>query len=206
MKVLFINGSGHEDGTCARGFKELSDIFDANGVAYDTYLVGNMMLQQCNGCGACAKLRACRYDDIVNEIGSKLEEYDAILVASPVHYASSAGILQTLLDRLFYVYGRKMRGKVYAAFAAARRAGTTATLDQLYKYPLISGMLVPGSQYWNTIHGNSKEDVEQDLEGLQTLRTLANNMIYLMKLVKLGNENGIEYPARERITRTNFIR
>lgn len=206
MRLLFINGSPHAKGATNRALTEIKKIVEKAGIEVEVIWLGNKALAGCIGCGYCAKNKACFQADIVNEIGQKLDLYAGIVVGSPVHYASASGLITCFLDRLFYAYGKKLSGKVFAALATARRAGTTATLDQLYKYGYISGMVMVGSQYWNLIHGNNETEVEHDLEGLQTMRTLGNNLVWLLKVIAAGKEKGITYPEREKLERTNFIR
>ena len=206
MKVLFINGSPHEDGVCNRGILEMQEIFKEENIETEVLFLGSEPIYQCSGCGFCYKNKRCVRDDLVNKVGENLDNYDAIIASSAVHYASATGYITTFLDRLFYCYGKKMRGKVYANFVSARRGGTTAALDQLNKYGLIAGMIMVGGQYWNMIHGNNKEEVLEDKEGLQNLRTLARNISYVLKLIENGKDNNIIYPEREKFTGTNFVR
>ncbi len=206
MKVLLINGSPHKNGATNRALLEIEGELLKNDIEVEKIWLGNDEMSGCISCGFCYKNKRCFRDDLVNEVGSKLDLYDGIIVGSPVHYASASGFLTSFLDRLFYVYGAKMKGKVYASIASARRAGTTATLDQLYKYGYIAGMVMVGGQYWNVIHGNDALEAEHDLEGLQIMRTLGRNIAWIIKCIVLGKENGLKYPEREASKRTNFIR
>ncbi|MBR5219049.1 MAG: flavodoxin family protein [Clostridia bacterium] len=205
MKVLMINGSPHADGNTYTAIAEMKKIFDAEGVETEIVHVGNKEVRGCVACMSCTKLGKCAFDDIVNEVAEKLRECDGMVVATPVYYASPNGTLISLLDRLFYSTGFDKRMKVGAAIAVARRGGCTASFDVLNKYFTISGMPVVPSQYWNIAHGRVAGDAEQDIEGMQTMRTLANNMVFLMKSIALGKaQYGL--PEKEEVTRMNFIR
>jgi multimeric flavodoxin WrbA len=165
-----------------------------------------MNIRGCIACAACHNGREnCVIDDIVNELAPKFEACDGMVVASPVYYASANATLVACLDRLFYSTKFDKRMKVGASVAVARRGGCSATFDQLNKYFTISGMPIASSQYWNSVHGGAKGEAEEDLEGLQTMRTLANNMIFLMKSIELGKEK-FGLPEKEKPERTNFIR
>lgn len=204
MKVLMINGSPHADGATAKALKEMEKIFIDNGIEVETILVGNQDVRGCIACGHCYKNGKCVFDDIVNELAPKFKEADGLVVGSPVYYASANATLIAVLDRLFYSSRFSKLMKVGAAVATARRGGITATFDQLNKYFTIVGMPVASGQYWNGFHG-SYTDIEQDLEGLQQMRTLARNMIFLMKSIELGKEK-FGLPEREKGIFTNFIR
>ena len=205
MKVLMLNGSPHADGNTYTAIAEMKKIFDAEGVETEIVHVGNKEVRGCVACMSCTKLGKCAFDDIVNEVAEKLRECDGMVIASPVYYASPNGTLISLLDRLFYSTGFDKRMKVGAAIAVARRGGCTASFDVLNKYFTISGMPVVPSQYWNIAHGRMAGDAEQDIEGMQTMRTLANNMVFLMKSIALGKaQYGL--PEKEEVTRMNFIR
>ena len=207
MKVLVINGSPHDSGNTVRALKEITDRFETAGVEYKVVHVGNKVIAGCTGCRGCYKLGRCTIDDCVNELAKDVEEADGILIGSPVYYASAPGALIAFLDRLFY----STRGsidktmKVGACVVVARRGGMTSTFDELNKYFTVSGMPVVSSNYWNGVHGRVFGDAEQDIEGLQTMRMLADNMIFLMKSIKLGKEN-YGLPERETKINTNFIR
>lgn len=205
MKVLMINGSPHNNGTTFRALSEVAKALNENGIETEIVNVGNQKSHGCMACGACAKTGKCAFNDIVNELIDKLNEADGLIVGSPVYYAGPNGTLVSILDRLFY--GRKQFAfKPAAAVAVARRAGTTATLDALNKYFLISKMPVVSSQYWNMVFGTNGEQAEQDEEGLQTMRTLGQNMAWLIKCIKAGEKLGIKTPDCEQKIRTNFVR
>ena len=167
--------------------------------------VGNKNVSGCRACGGCAKTGKCVFNDIVNEIIDKLNESDGLIVGSPVYYSSPNGTLISILDRVFY--GRKrFENKPAAAIAVARRAGATSTLDVLNKYFLISNMPVVASQYWNLAFGSNGEQILEDKEGLQTMRTLGHNMTWLLKCIEAGKKAGVNAPTKEEIVRTNFVR
>ena len=205
MKVLMINGSPRANGNTAIALKEMEKIFLAEGIEAETLHVGNKAVRGCVACGSCAKAGKCAFDDIVNEAAPKFKACDGLVVGSPVYYASANATLIAFLDRLFYSTGFDKTMKVGASVVAARRGGLSATFDELNKYFTISGMPVASGQYWNSIHGAAPGEAGRDAEGMQSMRTLARNMAFLMKSIALGKE---EYgvPEREPFARTNFIR
>ena len=205
MKVLLINGSPKANGNTARSLEEMVKVFAEEGIETEIVHVGNKDVRGCVACGFCYKDGKCVVDDIVNECAPKFAECDGMVVASPVYYASANGTLISFLDRLFYSARCDKRMKVGASVAVARRGGCSATFDQLNKYFTISGMPVASSQYWNSVHGAVPGEVESDAEGLQTMRTLAKNMTFLMKSIALGKEK-FGLPEKEAPQRTNFIR
>lgn len=205
MKLLMINGSPRDNGNTASALAEMRTIFESEGVEVEYFHVGNMAIRGCVGCASCFKTKKCAIDDIVNEIASKLEECDGMVVGTPVYYASANGTLISLLDRLFYSSKFDKRMKVGAGIVVARRGGCSSTFDQLNKYFTISGMPVASSQYWNNAHGALAGQVNEDAEGMQTMRTLAKNMVFLMKSIALGKE-AYGLPEKEKSLWTNFIR
>lgn len=206
MKVLLINGSPRANGNTSIALEQMTEIFKANGIDVHYVQVGQMNIRGCLACGACHNGREnCVIDDVVNEIASVLEECDGMVIASPVYYANANATLIALLDRLFYSTSFDKRMKVGASVAVARRGGCSATFDQLNKYFTYSGMPLASSQYWNSVHGGAPGEAEQDLEGLQTMRTLANNMVFLMKSIELGKEK-FGLPEKEKPARTSFVR
>ena len=204
MKVLILNGSPRVGGNTSIALREMEQVFTAEGVEYETVQVGREALRGCMACGACHKLGKCVFDDAVNELAPKFAEADGLVVASPVYYASANATLIACLDRLFQSAGCDKRMKVGASVAVARRGGCSATFDELNKYFTISGMPVASSQYWNSVHGLRKGDAERDLEGLQTMRTLARNMVFLMKSIALGRQT-YGLPDPEPRVSTHFI-
>ena len=205
MKVLMINGSPRVGGNTAIALKEMEQVFAKNGIEVETMQIGNKAIRGCIACGTCATKGQCVFDDAVNEAAPKFAEADGLVIASPVYYASANGTLVSFLDRLFYSCHCDKRMKVGAAVAVARRGGLSATFDELNKYFTINSMPVAASNYWNSVHGGAKGDAEQDAEGLQTVRVLAENMSFLMKSIALGKEQ-IGLPELEPKTYTNFIR
>ncbi|MBQ9887208.1 MAG: flavodoxin family protein [Lachnospiraceae bacterium] len=205
MKVLLINGSPHQRGNTFIALNEMDKIFKEEGVETEIIHIGNKDIRGCIACGSCFKNGRCVFDDMVNEAAPKLEQADGMVVGTPVYYASANATLIAFLDRLFYSTHFDKTMKVGASVAVARRGGTSATFDELNKYFTISGMPVASSQYWNSVHGRGQGDAEQDLEGLQTMRTLARNMTFLMRSIELGKEKyGI--PKKEEWVPTHFIR
>ncbi len=206
MKVLMINGSPHAKGCTYTALHEMEKVFLKYGIECEIVQVGNMAVRGCIACGTCKTKGSCVFDDVVNELAVKFAEADGLVVGSPVYYAASNGTLSSVLDRLFYSSGATDKTmKVGAAVASARRGGLTATYDQLNKYFAISGMPIATGQYWNGIHGNNADEALQDEEGLQSMRTLAENMTFLMKSIALGKEK-YKLPEKEAKLHTNFIR
>ena len=205
MRVLMINGSPREEGNTAIALHEMETIFHAEGIQTEIIQVGNKAIRGCIACNSCKKNGKCVFEDLVNETASKFEACDGLIIASPVYYASANGTLISFVDRLFYstLFDKTM--KVGASVVTARRGGLSATFDELNKYFTISGMPVASGQYWNSVHGLEPGEAQQDEEGLQGMRTLARNMVFLMKSIALGKEKyGI--PEKEPFHRTNFIR
>ena len=205
MKVLLLNGSPRGNGNTARALQEMESVFAAEGIETEIVHVGKEAVRGCIACGSCYKNGKCVFDDIVNTLAPKFQEADGLVVGSPVYYASANATLIAVLDRLFYSTHFPKTMKVGACVTVARRGGCSATFDGLNKYFTISGMPVASSQYWNSIHGGAPGEAEQDAEGLQTMRTLAKNMTFLMKSIALGKEK-FGLPQREKGIFTNFIR
>jgi multimeric flavodoxin WrbA len=205
MKVLLINGSPHPNGNTAIALAEMEKIFAENGIETETIQVGSKAVRGCIGCHHCDSAPGCVFDDIVNETAPKFEAADGMVLASPVYYASANATLTAFLDRLFQSTWFDRTMKVGASVAVARRGGCSATFDQLNKYFTIAGMPVASSQYWNSVHGNEPGEAAQDAEGLQTMRTLARNMTFLMRSIALGREK-YGLPEKEEWIPTHFIR
>ena len=205
MKVLMLNGSPKANGNTAAALKEMETVFAREGIEAETVQLGHKAIRGCIACGGCYQKGKCIFDDEVNVLAEKLREADGLVLASPVYYASANATLVAALDRLFYSAGFDMRMKVGASVAVARRGGCSATFDELNKYFTISGMPVASSQYWNSVHGSRPGEALRDEEGLQTVRTLARNMSFLMKSIALGKEQ-FGLPEREKRIATNFIR
>ena len=210
MKVLLLNGSPHSQGCTYTALCEIERTLHEEGVETELMHLGTAPVRSCTGCGACFRNKNCRCvmdDDAVNRILEKMEGCDGLIVGSPVHYAAAGGSISTAMDRMFYAASRMMAGKPGAAVVSARRAGTTAAIDQLNKYFTIAGMPIVPSQYWPMVHGNTPEQVLQDEEGLQIMRMLARNMAWMLRSFALAREHGILPPEREKIRKTtNFIR
>ncbi|MBR7149832.1 MAG: flavodoxin family protein [Oscillospiraceae bacterium] len=205
MKVLLINGSPRIGGNTADALLEMEKVFHAEGIETVTLQIGNRDIRGCIACNKCNELGRCVFDDAVNEAAKLLEECDGMVVGSPVYYASANGTLVSFLDRLFCSTSFDKTMKVGAAIAVARRGGLTATMDELNKYFSISSMPIASSQYWNDVHGFAVGEAAQDGEGLQTMRTLARNMSFLIKSIALGKE-AYGLPEKEERVRTNFVR
>lgn len=205
LKVLLLNGSPIPNGNTAVALKEMEKVFNENGVDTEIVNVGNRDVRGCVACNGCATKGKCVFDDVVNEIAPKFEEADGLVVASPVYFASANATLIACLDRLFYSTGFDKTMKVGASVVCARRGGCSATFDELNKYFTISDMPVASSTYWNSIHGRTPGEAEQDGEGLFTMRSLARNMTFLMKSIALGKEQ-FGLPEKEKRVATNFIR
>ena len=207
MKVLMVNGSPHKEGCTYTALKEVAGALEKYGIESEIFWVGNGEIAGCIGCGACAKTgEGCFREDVVNEFVAKAGEADGYIFGSPVHYAAASGALTSSMDRAFYSGGSKMTGKPAAAVVSCRRGGASAAFDQINKYFTINCMPVVGSQYWNQVHGGKAEEVKQDEEGMQTMRTLGNNMAWLLSCIEAGKEKGITFPEREPVIRTNYIR
>ena len=205
MKVLIINGSPHAKGNTAIAINEMVKIFDAEGIETNVVQVGNKAIRGCVACGHCYKTGQCIFKDIVNETAPLFEEADGLIIASPIYYASANGTIISFLDRLFFSTHFDKTMKVGASVVIARRAGTTATFDELNKYFAMNQMPIASSQYWNNVFGLEQGQAVQDGEGLQTMRILARNMIFLMKSIALGKEK-FGLPEKEEPIFTHFIR
>ena len=205
MKVLLINGSPKAKGNTAFALEQMAEVFAAEGIETEIIHVGNQLIRGCQGCGACYKLGKCVFDDLVNETAAKLAEADGMVVGSPVYYASPNGTLISFLDRLFYSNSADLRMKVGASVVVARRGGCTAAMDVLNKYFSISQMPIAASSYWNMIHGGKPGEAVQDAEGIRTMRNLAKNMAYMVKVFAHAKD-AVALPAPEPKAFTNFIR
>ena len=207
MKVLLLNGGPHPQGCIATALEEIARVLKFEGIDSEIGWGGTQPVAGCIDCEACSKTGKCFRNDGVNEFVEKAKEADGFIFGSPVHYASASGAITSFLDRVFYCGAKYFKGKPGAAIASCRRAGSTATLDQLNKYFTINQMPIVSSQYWNMVHGNTRVEVLQDLEGMQIMRTLARNMAWMLKCIEAGKEKGIEFPVSpEKKVHTNFIR
>lgn len=205
MNVLMINGSPNIKGCTYTALSEVAETLHQEGIETEIIQIGNKDIRGCIGCRQCKKTGACVFSDIVNEIAPKFAACDGIIIGSPVYYASANGTLVSFIDRLFYSTSCDKTMKVGAAVVSCRRGGASATFDELNKYFTISGMPVVSSQYWNSVHGNTPEEVRQDAEGMQIMRTLGKHMAFLMKSIQLGKET-FGLPEKEEHVFTNFIR
>lgn len=205
MKVLLINGSPNEYGCTYTALSEVAGTLHRHGIETELLYLGKKPIPGCIACGKCFETGKCVFNDQVNETLDKLDGYDAIVLGSPVYYAGPSGQLCAFLDRLFFAKEHRMAGKLGASVVSCRRGGASAAFDRLNKYFTISNMPVVPSQYWNQVHGFTPEDVRKDAEGLQTMRTLGENMAWLLKCIAAGRENGVTPPEYEQRVSTNFI-
>lgn len=206
MKVLLINGSPHKEGCTYTALKEVADTLEKNEIEIEFMYLGVKPIAGCIACGHCQNTGKCFVDDKVNELIAMLPKLDGIVVGSPVYYAGASGQLKAFLDRAFFAGNGKFAGKLGAAVVSCRRGGASSTFDQLNKYFTMNSMPVAASQYWNQVHGFTPNDVQQDFEGLQTMRTLGNNIAWLLKCIELGRASGVNLPVGEEKILTNFIR
>jgi len=209
MKVILVNGSPHPEGCTFTGLSFIAEELHAAGIETKIFQLGTDPMEGCRACRGCFKIDACVIDDLVNEFTELAKEADGFVFGSPVHFASAGGKITSFMDRVFYSTIRRraiFRGKPGATVVSCRRGGSTAALDQLNKYIAYSQMPMVTSQYWNMIHGNTPEEVLQDLEGVQIMRTLGKNMAWLLRCIEAGAAAGVELPPLERGTFTNFIR
>lgn len=205
MKVLMINGSPNKEGCTFTALKEVESELNKHGIDTEIVHIGAQPIRGCIGCNKCSGGRCIFNDDIVNRLLELSESADAYIIGSPVHFAGAAGSVTSAMDRFFYA-GKAHQYKPGAAIVTCRRGGATAAFEQLNKYFTIRNMPVVSSQYWNMVHGNTPEEIRQDLEGMQTMRTLGKNMAWLLKCIEAGTKSGIEKPEKEPSIRTNFIR
>lgn len=210
MKVLLFNGSPNKEGCTYTALSEIAKTLKEEGIDSEIFHVGNDSITSCRACGACTKLGKCVINDRVNEFVELAEKCDGYIIGSPVHYASASGATTAFLDRAFFSASRSGR-KIFphkpgAAIASARRAGTTATLDQLNKYFTINQMILVSGRYWNMVHGKTPDEVRKDEEGMQNMRFLARNFAWTLKCLEAGKNIGILPPIQEEVTWTNFIR
>lgn len=207
MKILLINGSPNKEGCVNRALEEIVDTLKKNDVEAEILWLGKKAMQDCIACMKCVENGKCIYDDRVNQTADRMDEFDGMIIGSPVYYGGPNGRLTSFLDRLmFSIDGSKIEGKLAASVVSCRRGGASGAFERLNQYFLMTNMHIVSSQYWNQIHGFTPEDVEKDIEGLQTMRTLGENFAYLLKAQKAASELGIEKPEHEEIMLTHFIR
>lgn len=208
MKVLLINGSANEKGCTYTALSKVAEALNEENIETEIMYIGTKSIADCTGCKTCFKeghQGKCVFDDIVNEIIEKAKECDGFVFGTPVYYAHPSGRILSVLDRAFYAGKKAFQFKPGASIASARRAGTTASLDVLNKYFTISQMPVVSSTYWNNVHGNTPDEVKQDLEGMQTMYNLGKNMAWLLKCIEAGKNNNINTPNNI-VQKTSFIR
>lgn len=211
MKVLLVNGGPHPEGCTYTALTEVAKTLEEEGIETEIFWIGNKPVGGCIACKACAKLGKCAFDDVVNTFVEKAKEADGFIFGTPVHYAAVSGNMTGFMDRVFYSTSQAGNAnnflyKPAATVISARRAGTTATYDQLNKYFGITQMPIISSRYWNMVHGATPEDVKKDEEGMQIMRILGRNMAYYLKCIEAGKEKGIELPKQEQTHFTNFIK
>ena len=206
MKVMLLNGSPHEKGCTYTALEEVQRELKKCGVDSEILHVGHEDIHGCIGCSYCGREGRCVFDDAVDRIGARLDEFDGYVFGTPVYYAGISGQLKCFMDRLFYSQGARLAGKPAAAVVSARRGGCATTFDDINRFFTINCMPVVSSQYWNQVHGNTPDEVRKDEEGLQTMRTLARNMAWLLKCMEAGRQAGVPQPEPEAPLRTNFIR
>ena len=206
MKVILVNGSPKPKGCTYTALKEVEKQLIKNGIETEIFWIGNKPISGCLGCNGCSKTGKCVIDDKVNEFLEKAKEADGLVFGSPVHFAAMSGALSSFMDRAFYGRGTFFANKLGTAIVSCRRGGATAAIDEMNKYFQITNMPVVSSQYWNMEHGNTPEEVLKDEEGMQTMRTLGNNMAWLLKSIEAGRNAGVKLPENEKAVKTNFIR
>ncbi len=211
MKVILVNGGPHKEGCTYTALKEVEKTLNQENIETEIFWIGNKPIAGCIACKSCAKNGKCIFDDVVNEFVEKAKDVDGFVFGSPVHYAGATGAITSFMDRVFYSASQAGKAdrflfKPATTVISARRAGTTATYDQLNKYFGINQMPIISSRYWNMVHGSTPDDVKKDEEGLQIMRILGRNMAYYLKCIEAGKEKGIEIPKQEKINFTNFIR
>lgn len=212
MKVLLVNGGPHKNGCVNTALEEVSRILNEESIDTEIFWIGTKPIAGCTACKTCAKTGKCVFNDIVNKFIEKAKEADGYIFGTPVHFGGATGAITSFMDRVFYSDflgngNQTFQYKPAAVVISARRAGTTATFDQLNKYFGITQMPIISSRYWNMVHGATPEQVKQDKEGMQIMRILARNMAYYLKCIEAGKEKGINLPKQEeKIDFTNFIR
>ena len=205
MKVLLVNGSPRQFGCTYTALREAADALERSGIEAEIYWVGKEV-PGCTACGGCRKLGKCVIDDGVNRIIESLDAYDGFIFGTPVYYGGPSGQILSFMNRLFYAASSKMAGKPVSAVVSCRRGGASAAYQQMNMHFMMTNMVVITSQYWNQVHGNTPDQVKQDIEGLQTMRTLAENMRFMLQSIEAGKQAGVRPLTYEAKTFTNFIR
>ncbi len=210
MKVILVNGSPNKNGCTNAALEEVAGSLKNEGIEPEIFWIGNKPISGCLACHKCGEKGKCVIDDKVNEFVEMAKDADGFIFGSPVHYAAAGGAITSFMDRVFFSAALSRRSYFYlkpaACVASARRAGTTATFDQLMKYFTISEMPVISSRYWNMVHGTNAEEVKNDIEGLQIMRVLGRNMAWSLKCKEAGEKAGVPLPEREDVIFTNFVR
>ena len=206
MKVLLVNGSPRANGCTFTALCEIKTVLEKEGLAGEIFQSGAKPVQDCIACGRCRELGKCTFDDAANRLLEAAQTADAFVFGSPVYYAHPSGQLLSLLDRAFYAGSRFFAHKPAACIVSARRGGTAASFDVINKYMGIAQMPVVSSSYWNMVYGKTPQEVMQDKEGMQTMRNLALNMVWLLRCIEAGKAAGIAIPQTDASVRTNFIR
>lgn len=206
MKVILVNGSPHQKGCTYTALQEVKKTLEKNEIETEEFWIGNKPVAGCIGCGKCLETGQCFVEDKVNEFLQIVPETDGFVFGTPVHFASGSGMITSFMDRVFYGRRNLFKNKLGACIVSCRRGGATSTFDQINKYFAMNNMPIVTSQYWNMVHGSKPEDVFKDEEGMQTMRTLANNMAWLLKCMDAGKKAGIKEPENEKIILTNFIK
>lgn len=206
MKVLLVNGSPHQHGCTYTALTEAANALKERNIETEIVWVGNQPIAGCTACGGCRNTGKCVFNDLVNEIIAKLDTYDGFVFGTPVYYGGPSGQILSVMNRLFYAASAKMAGKPVSAVVSCRRGGASAAFQQMNMHFMMTNMIVITSQYWNQVHGNTPEEIRQDAEGLQTMRTLAENMTFVLRSIEAGKAAGVPRPAYEPKQRTNFIR
>ena len=206
MKVILVNGSPHEKGCTYTALEEIAKVLEEKGIEAEHFWLGTKAIGGCIGCNSCLQTGKCFQEDgKVNSFIEKAAEADGFVFGSPVHFAAASGSLTSFLDRAFYGRSALFANKLGAAVVSCRRGGASAAFDQINKYFTMNSMPVVSSQYWNQVHGTTPEEVRQDEEGMQTMRTLGGNMAWLLQCIEAGKAAGIALPETEAVVRTNFI-
>ena len=206
MKVLLVNGSPHQHGCTYTALTEAANALKERNIETEIVWVGNQPIAGCTACGGCRNTGKCVFNDLGNEIIAKLDTYDGFVFGTPVYYGGPSGQILSVMNRLFYAASAKMAGKPVSAVVSCRRGGASAAFQQMNMHFMMTNMIVITSQYWNQVHGNTPEEIRQDAEGLQTMRTLAENMTFVLRSIEAGKAAGVPRPAYEPKQRTNFIR
>lgn len=206
MKVLLVNGSPRQYGCTYTALSEAARALEVRGIGSEIFWVGSGPVQGCTGCGGCRKSGACVFRDPIMELGARIGEFDGFIFGTPVYYGGPSGQILSVMNRLFYSSSGKMAGKPVSAVVSCRRGGASAAFQQMNMHFMMTNMIVITSQYWNQVHGNTPEEVRQDLEGMQTMRTLAENMAYTLRCIEVGKAAGVPSPQYEAKQMTDFIR